>query len=280
MLSLKVIKYPKLVLLLALPILNYSMLLDTFATHWPLILLFFGIAALYASVGFGGGSSYLAVLTLFGIAFSQIRATALLCNIIVVSGNVYLYYRKDLYVWKKVLPLVLFSIPLAFMGGYLRISEVFFFVILGLTLVGAAGSMWLSNRIQTPSSSKNLSLRKNATYGGFIGFISGMVGIGGGIFLAPLLHLTQWDTPKKIAATASFFILVNSIAGLIGQAINPTFAIEWKLTLFLLVSVGLGGQVGARFSHRLFSPIILRKATAVLVAFVGYRILWNLIFSI
>ncbi|MFD2568329.1 sulfite exporter TauE/SafE family protein [Pseudotenacibaculum haliotis] len=247
--------------------------------NWYIVLLFFAVAVLYSSVGFGGGSSYLAILALTGIAYTQIRSTALLCNIIVVIGNVFLFQRKGLYNWKKVIPLVVFSVPLAFVGGYLRISQTFFFILLGFTLMFAAITMWISKKIISDGEKKTqLSLPKNAAYGGFIGFISGMVGIGGGIFLAPLLHLTHWDTPKRIAATASLFILVNSISGLAGQYVNPDFLIDWKLTSVLLVTVLFGGFIGNQLSNRFFSPIQLKKATAILIAFVSIRILVKYLF--
>ncbi len=139
--------------------------------------------------------------------------------------------------------------------------------------------MWLSKKIVAADEKTNKSKPiKNATYGGVIGFISGMVGIGGGIFLAPLLHLTNWDTPKKIAATASFFILVNSIAGLFGQYSNPDFKIDWSLTSILLITVFIGGQIGSRISTNSFTPIQLKKATAILIAFVSIRILIKYLF--
>ena len=119
---------------------------------------------------------------------------------------------------------------------------------------------------------------RNSVYGGIIGFISGMVGIGGGIFLAPLLHITNWGTSKKIAATASFFILVNSIAGLVGQYSNPDFIIDWNLTSILLITVFIGGQIGSRMSAKFLNPIQLKKAAAVLIAFVGIRILFKNLF--
>lgn len=251
------------------------LLFETIVQHWFIISLFLIISILYSSVGFGGGSSYLAVLALTGIAYTQIRSTALLCNIVVVSGNVLLYLQQKQYNWKKVVPLVIFSIPMAFVGGFLRISETFFFILLGVTLLFAAFSMWVSKRITT---SKEVNTKKNVAYGGIIGFISGMVGIGGGIFLAPLLHLTNWDTPKRIAATASFFILVNSISGLFGQYTNPQFSIDWNLTGILLVTVFIGGQIGSRLSNRLFTPVQLKKATAILIAFVSIRILIKYLF--
>lgn len=258
---------------------DFDLLINIIISNWHIILLFFFVAVLYSSVGFGGGSSYLAILALTGIAYTQIRSTALLCNIIVVSGNVLLFHRQKLYHWKKVLPLVLFSVPLAFLGGYLQISQTFFFVLLGFTLLFAAITMWVSKRIVSKEGTEhNLSLTKNAGYGGVIGFISGMVGIGGGIFLAPLLHLTHWDVPKKIAATASFFILVNSVSGLIGQYTNPDFIIDWNLTSILLIVVFIGGQIGHRISNTFFTSIQLKKATAILIAFVSVRILWNYLF--
>ena len=152
------------------------------------------VAILYSSVGFGGGSSYLAILALTGIVFTQIRATALLCNIVVVSGNIFLFYRHKELDWKKIIPLVLLSVPFAFLGGYLKINQNFFFVLLGFTLFFAAITMWISKNI---SANKEKIMKqntlKNSGLGGIIGLISGVVGIGGGIFLAPLLHLSNWD---------------------------------------------------------------------------------------
>ncbi|NVK53526.1 MAG: sulfite exporter TauE/SafE family protein [Flavobacteriaceae bacterium] len=255
------------------------LLLDVFTSQWLVIGLFFCIAILYSSVGFGGGSSYLAVLALIGLGFTEIRATALLCNILVVSSNVFFYMKNNDYPWKKVLPLVLFSVPFAFIGGLLKINQMVFFVLLGFTLLFAAITMWLSKKIaQSNTENNEIHFLKNSAYGSSIGFVSGMVGIGGGIFLAPLLHLSHWDTPKKIAATASFFILVNSLAGLSGQLINPDFYVDWNLTSILLITVFIGGQIGSRLSNKLFSAVQLKKATAILIAFVSIRILIKYLF--
>lgn len=139
--------------------------------------------------------------------------------------------------------------------------------------------MWISKRIISSDEKKRYPKRiTSASFGGIIGFISGMVGIGGGIFLAPILHLTNWDAPKKIAATASLFILVNSLSGFLGQYFNPNFDIDWSLTSILLVTVFIGGQIGSRISTNYFSPIQLKKATAILIAFVSIRILWKYLF--
>lgn len=240
--------------------------------HWYIILLFFMVAICYASVGFGGGSSYLAILTLASIGYIEIRTTALLCNIVVVSGNIVWFVIQKQYHWKKITPLILLSIPMAFVGGYLKISETFFFIFLGFTLLFAAFLMGFSKEISIKNNIKATPF-KNAFYGGCIGFISGIAGIGGGIFLAPLLHLANWETSKKIAAITSLFILVNSLAGILGQYYNPNFSINWNLTTVLLITVFIGGQIGRRLSNRFFNAMHLKKATAILIAFVSIRIL-------
>lgn len=251
-------------------------MLELLLENSVIVLLFFIIAVLYSSVGFGGGSSYLAVLALSSFYFTEIRATALLCNIVVVSSNVILYQkRKDIH-WKKVIPLTTLSIPLAFLGGYLKISAQLFYILLGVTLLFAAITMWFTNKTSNNTKTeKSIKTTSSVGIGGFIGLISGMVGIGGGIFLAPILHITYWDTPKKIAAASSFFILINSLFGFTGQAINPDFRINWNLSLLLMVTVLIGGFIGNRMSNRFFSPTQLKKATALLIAFVSLRILFK-----
>lgn len=248
-------------------------MLEILQSNWHVIILFFTIALLYSSVGFGGGSSYLAVLTFTALAFTEIRATALLCNIIVVIGNVWLYEKNKVINWKKTIPLVLVSVPAAFIGGYLKITQEIFFILLGFTLLIAAFLTWFTPNHKDEGLKNQLG--KNMSFGGIVGFISGMVGIGGGIFLAPILHITKWDTSKKIAATASLFILVNSLAGLGGQFANNSIQINYKLTSILLLSVFIGGQIGSRISHQYFSASLLKKATAILIAFVSLRVLFK-----
>ncbi|MEN8124068.1 MAG: sulfite exporter TauE/SafE family protein [Bacteroidota bacterium] len=254
---------------------EFQQIFDTILLNWEIVLLFFVIAVLYSSVGFGGGSSYLAILALTGLAYIQIRAISLLCNIVVVTGGTFIFAKNGHYNWKKVLPLVFLSVPMAFVGGYLKISQVFFFVLLGITLIVAASLMWFSKNLSNYQLKNKNSIVNDASIGGFIGFISGMVGIGGGVFLAPVLHLTNWDTPKKIAATSSFFILVNSVSGLIGQFQNPDFFIEPKITIILMVTVFIGGQIGSRLSANFISSFVLKRITAIIIAIVGIRILWK-----
>lgn len=249
-------------------------IIEIFQQNYLVIIAFFLIAVIYSSVGFGGGSSYLAILSLTGIAFIEIRAISLLCNVVVVSSGTYLFAKNKLLDIKKVLPLVLISVPFAFLGGFLKIDQQYFYTILALTLIIAGLFILISRFIHTENRNyKNTNLIKNASFGGVIGFVSGMVGIGGGVFLAPLLHLTKWDSPKKIAATSSLFILVNSIAGLIGQVQNPDFEINPTFTIILLLIVFIGGQIGSRLSVNVLNPKTIKVITALLIAFVGFKIL-------
>jgi uncharacterized membrane protein YfcA len=197
----------------------------------------------------------------------------------VVSSNVFLFYQQKELDCKKTIPLVILSVPFAFLGGYLKINQNFFFILLGFTLFFAAITMWFSKKISVSNKKKTKqNTFKNSSLGGVIGFISGVAGIGGGIFLAPILHLTNWDTPKKIAATASFFILVNSFSGLLGQYSNPNFNMDWKLTSILVFTVFIGGQIGSRISNKYFSSIQLKKTTAIVIVLVSIRILWKYLF--
>jgi uncharacterized membrane protein YfcA len=246
--------------------------------HWEIIIFFFIIAFVYASVGFGGGSSYLAILALYALPFKEIRLIALLCNIIVVTGGTIVFIRNKQTDWKKIIPVALFSIPLAFLGAKMKISQDTFFIILGCSLLAAAILLWIKTRPGDPDIIKkqnNLHYAKDGIIGGAIGFLSGMVGIGGGIFLSPLLNLMKWDAAKKIAATASVFILVNSISGIAGQLSNFSSEINYNRIIFLCVAVLLGGQLGSRMGAIRFNPLVIRRVTAILVFFAGMEVLFK-----
>lgn len=234
-----------------------------------LILIFFLISTVYSSAGFGGGSSYLAILSLFGIPFVDMKVLALVCNIVVVSSSVYLFNRNHLYDYKRIIPLVLMSIPFAFVGGRHLLEESFFFTILGITLF-LAGLLMLNK----PKNSKHLFPKNaNLLMGGGIGFLSGLVGIGGGIFLSPILHLSRWDNSLRIAACAALFILANSIAGLIGLLSRQGWVADYSLLAPLMIAVLLGGQIGTRLSIFKCKALQIRRITAILVMLVALRIL-------
>ncbi len=250
------------------------MLLDS--THLILLCLgFFIVATLYSSVGFGGGSSYLALLTLFLPNFFAIRSIALICNLVVVSGSTYLYFKNNHAKIKDFVPFILTSIPLAFIGATFKLNEHIFFVILGVSLIlsaiALAGQTFSKNKIK--KEVKKYPAYFSYVIGGVIGFLSGLVGIGGGIFLAPLLNHFKWNTAIKIAALASFFILVNSVSGILGLLNAGTLQLPWKETFFLIIAVFLGGQLGIRISLKKLTPNNIKRLTALLVFVVGIRVL-------
>jgi len=245
--------------------------------HWELLIFFAAIAFVYASVGFGGGSSYLAILAIYALPFHEIRLTALICNIIVVTGGTLIYLRNKQVNWRKIIPLVLVSVPAAYLGARLKLSQDTFFIILGCNLLIAAIILWLQNRqkdVLEKLSEKNTYI-KDGLLGGAIGFLSGMVGIGGGIFLSPLLNLSRWDTPKKIAATASIFILVNSVSGIAGQASGLGPDINYTRIVLLCLAVFIGGQIGSRMGSSKFDPLVIRRVTAILVFAAGAEVLFK-----
>jgi uncharacterized membrane protein YfcA len=235
-----------------------------------LTLAFFAVALIYASVGFGGGSSYLALMAVVGVHFETIRPVALLCNIIVVTGGTLIFYTEGKLDLKKSWPFIIASVPLAFIGAYWKISESVFFIVLGFSLVTAAILLWIQPEKLTGRKSDNLIL--NGGLGAGIGFLSGLVGIGGGIFLSPILHLIKWDEVKKISALASLFILVNSVSGLAGLMARSV-SVDLGLMVPLSIAVLVGGQIGSRLGARKFNPVHVKRITAVLILIAGLNIL-------
>ncbi len=239
-----------------------------------IVVVFFLIAVTYSSVGFGGGSSYLALLAVMSISFELIRPTALMCNIVVVTGGTYLFYKEGYINFRKALPFVLVSIPMSFLGGYFPIKEKSFFIILGISLVAAALLLWFQQSIQKRSTTITNATVLNLGIGSSVGFLSGLVSIGGGIFLSPILHLLKWDDAKKISAIASLFILVNSISGLAGQ-LSRTSTIDWNFTWPLLLAVFVGGQIGSRLGVQFFNPSTIKRITAILIFIAGGNIIYQ-----
>lgn len=248
-----------------------------------LAILFALTAALYASVGFGGGSTYIALLALAELNYRLLPIIALLCNIIVVTGGTVRFQMRGLIDWSRIWPILILSVPAAWLGGRMVLEQGSFMLLLGLSLAaagillilepfiqqteaGAANRRWTSHRLFAPA------------IGTGIGFLSGMVGIGGGIFLAPILLLTRWADSRRIAATASVFILVNSIAGLTGQLMKSGFSSGAEAVLAywpLFLGVLLGGQIGSILASRALPEIWIRRLTALLILYVAGRILWT-----
>lgn len=244
-------------------------------TDGTIALLFATIAFVYASVGFGGGSSYIALLAVAGLPFSEIRLTALLCNIIVVTGGAAIFFQKKQLDLPKTLPLLLASVPMAYLGAWLKIGEQAFFLLLGTSLVLAALFLWVQPKMADNAEFSPQKSIRDGLFGGTIGLLSGMVGIGGGIFLSPILHFFRWGSARNIAAAASVFILANSGAGIAGQLSNFPENLNWQRIGLLCVAVFIGGQVGSRASQAWFSLVLVRRLTAVLVFAAGFEVLFK-----
>ena len=238
-----------------------------------LAILFLVTAILYSSVGFGGGSTYLALLLIWGTPYFVFPVIALSCNIIVVSGNCFNYIRAGNLNLKLLIPYLIGSIPLAYIGGSLPIEKKLFEILLFLVLA-IAGILLLFNFKSYDDREK--SYRKipasiSIVIGGILGFISGAAGIGGGIFLSPILFLIRAGRPKHIVTTASLFILINSISGIIGQLTKNDVLVEIPNYWHLLVAVLIGGQIGNFLNLKIFPVRILALVTASLVLFVAIR---------
>ena len=259
-----------------------------------LALLFFITALLYASVGFGGGSSYTALLVVFGADYIILPMISLICNILVVSGNTWRYGRAGLLSMAEIWPFLLLSIPCAWLGGRISVDEHWFTGLLALSLLCAGLAIFFGKSLSHDPRANSFVLSTligstligsglvgSALVGSALGFLSGIVGIGGGIFLAPILHLTRWGKPKEIAALCSLFILVNSLSGLAGQMTKLHGLGQMHMVLPywpLAIAVVLGGTIGNRWSLKILSETHVRRMTAILILCVGARLLMELFF--
>ena len=230
-------------------------------------------AVLYSSVGFGGGSTYLALLLIWSVPYFVFPVIALSCNIIVVSGNCFNYIRAGNLNLKLLIPYLIGSIPLAFIGGSLTIEKELFEILL-FSILAAAGTLLLFNFKSYDNKKENykkIPIVLSVLIGGTLGFVSGVVGIGGGIFLSPILFLIRAGRPKHIITTASLFILINSITGIVGQLTKNEVLNEIPNYWYLLGAVLIGGQLGNFLNLKVLPTRILALVTALLVIFVALR---------
>jgi len=238
-----------------------------------LAILFLVTAVFYSSVGFGGGSTYLALLLIGGIPYFLFPVIALSCNIVVVSGNCFNYIRAKNLNLKLLSPYLIGSIPLSYIGGSLAIEKELFEILLFLVLI-IAGTLLLFNfksyndKIETY---RKIPIIISVMIGGILGFVSGVVGIGGGIFLSPVLFLIRAGKPKHIVTAASLFILINSIFGVIGQLTKNDILYEMLNYWYLLIVVLIGGQIGNFLNLKILPVQFLTLVTAFLVLFVAVR---------
>jgi uncharacterized membrane protein YfcA len=245
----------------------------------PLIVTAFGLTAfVYSLVGFAGGSTYLALLVLWGVPHLVIPPLALICNIIVASGNSLRYLRAGLLRTRLLLPHMALAIPCAYLGGRVDISKTEFQWLTAICLLWAAlYLLWRHKQYDESAATQPPPLRIAMPAGAVLGFLSGLIGIGGGIFLAPLLYMLKAGTPKEIASTCSMFILVNSLAGLAGQfhKLGDPHALTayWMLP----VAVFIGGQIGSHLTIKLLALRQIALITALVLLAVALRLWWDLL---
>ncbi len=232
----------------------------------------FIIALLYASVGLGGGSGYLALMGIFEIDPAIMRPSALGLNILVTSIGAFKYSRAGHFRGGLFLPFAVASIPFAFLGGRITLDEGFYQSVVGIILLYAAVRLFFSaKKIEQEKSITRPPLWAALFSGALIGFISGITGVGGAIFLAPLLLLTGWATPQESAALSAFFVLVNSASGFLGHWSStlqfPPQIIYWG------VAVIIGGWVGAEYGSKKLPGALTRQILAIILFFGGGRML-------
>ena len=238
-----------------------------------LSILFFITAILYSSVGFGGGSTYLALLLIWNIPYYIFPVIALFCNILVVTGNSINYIKAGNHNIKLLIPFLIGSIPFSFLGGTLIINKEIFEILLFIVLSIAGLLLMVNNKSYEKKEIKVKKLNFIISFliGSILGIVSGTVGIGGGIFLSPILFLLKADRPKNIATSASLFILINSISGIFGQLSKENIFNEVLLYWPLFFAVIIGGFLGNFLNLKIFSSRVLVLMTSVLVIFVAAR---------
>lgn len=244
----------------------------------PLLAVAFALTALlYAAVGFGGGSTYSALLALAGVDYRLLPVISLLCNVVVVAGSTVRFARAGVTPWRGAALLTAVAAPAAFLGGLTPIDEASFLFLLGGSLV-LTGLTLLFPVTASAEGAPHRAARWMAFIALPIGYLAGLVGIGGGIFLAPILHLVRWNGAREIAATAALFILVNSLFGLAGQLFKNGPDLMGAAVTFglpLLIAVAVGGQIGSLLAVKFLPQKAIRWLTAALTIWVGARLLFG-----
>ena len=238
-----------------------------------LSILFFVTALIYSSVGFGGGSTYLAILLIWGVPYTIFPVIALVCNIIVVSGNSINFIRSKNININLLFPYLIGSIPFAFIGGSITIEKSLFEILLFCVLLVAGIFLLIESKSFNKEQIKINKIPRliSISIGSIIGFMSGLVGIGGGIFLSPLLFLMKAGYPRHITSSASLFILINSIFGIAGQLTKDQVLDQVTNYWPLFLAVLIGGQIGSLLNIKFLSNKILVLLTSFLVIFVAIR---------
>lgn len=241
-------------------------------THLALLFVVIGIVAfLYSSVGHAGASGYIAVMTLFGLAATTIRPTALILNILVATIGSIQFARAGYFRWRLFWPFAVLSIPAAYLGGYLQLPVVILRILIGLVLLFSAARLFLRKsdppEVTSPAPAAAIGL------GGLVGLLSGLTGTGGGIFLTPLLLFFRWAKIREAAAVSALFILFNSIAGLAGYFIAHRSVAS--LGLILSGAAVVGGTAGSYFGSKRFPVRTISLVLAVVLVIAGAKLIFT-----
>lgn len=238
-------------------------------TLWLLVLAVALVAFLYSSVGHAGASGYIAVMGLASLSPAVIKPTALVLNVLVASIGAWQFIRAGHFRWRLFWPFALLSIPMAFVGGALDLPTLWFKRVVGLVLLASAANFFWRPGDDTPRAEPRLPVALGA--GGALGFLAGLTGTGGGIFLTPLMLFCRWARMRTVAATSVLFILVNSLAGLAGNAsaAKSVPSLAWPLAGAALV----GGTLGSWLGSRRLPPEAIKRLLAVVLVIAGVHLL-------
>jgi uncharacterized membrane protein YfcA len=229
-------------------------------------------ALLYSSVGHGGASGYLAAMSLMGIAPDVMRPTALILNILVAFIAVVKFSRVGAFSWDLFWPMALTSIPFAYMGGTLTLPESVFKPLVGIVLLLSALHIYLNTKSITRVNDKNPSKIILLSVGAVLGFLSGLTGVGGGIFLSPLLLYFCWAEVKSVSGIAAAFVLVNSIAGLLG-VYSSISALPSDIHYWLIAAI-IGGWFGAEYGSKRLSNSVIKKFLSLVLVVAGIKMVF------
>lgn len=231
----------------------------------------FVMAVLYSSVGHAGASGYLAAMALAGLAPAVMKPTALTLNILVALVAASRFYRAGYFSWRIFLPFALSSIPFAFIGGALQLPGSVYQKLVGLALLFAAFRLWMHAAARAEAEAKPVPLPAAVALGACIGLLSGITGVGGGIFLSPILLLAGWAETRQASGVAAAFILVNSVAGLAGHLASVRMVPD---SIYLWGAAALvGGLVGTELGRRRLATVTLRRVLSVVLVVAGLKML-------
>lgn len=237
--------------------------------QYTILIALFIVAVLYSSVGHGGASGYLAVMALFAVPQGTTRPSALILNVFVATIGTIQFYRAGFFSWRAFWPFAVTSIPFAFLGGMITLPTTAYKIVLGAVLIVAA--IRLAWNLKSDAEASPPKIWIALLIGAVIGLLSGLVGVGGGIFLTPVLLLMNWSETKTAAGVSAMFILVNSISGLAGNA-GQLASLPSNVWFWILAAVA-GGILGSTLGAKRFDSLTLRRVLALVLLFAGVKLM-------